>query len=118
MECFCSTAATLRTCVLLGEHLVGKRVSKLCVWRVCAWAYVCPFNKRSSRRNTGKKGQKGGMKEKEGELLPKTFQFPSVAEVNLLCQIPLPRVLFHELKCDFIRASVRLSLLIFHAEGK
>lgn len=65
-----------------------------------------------------KKGQKGGMKEKEGELLPKTFQFPSVAEVNLLCQIPLPRVLFHELKCDFIRASVRLSLLIFHAEGK
>lgn len=58
---------------------------------VCVFgAYVCPFNKRSSRRNTGKKGQKGGMKEKEGELLPKTFQFPSVAEVNLLRQIPLP----------------------------
>lgn len=58
---------------------------------MCAGAStcVCPFNKRSSRRTTGKKWEESRDERGRG-LLPKTFQFPSVAEGNLLRQLPLP----------------------------
>lgn len=55
--------------------------------RVC----VCVrFISAVQRGRQGRNGQKGGMKKEEVALLSKTFQFASVAEVNLLRQLPLP----------------------------
>lgn len=41
------------------------------------------------------------MKEEEVGLLPETFQFPSVAEVNLLRQLPLPLYFFSWVEMGF-----------------